>query len=135
MTQRTYKLAMLPRGQLGYEIRERTAPDAPPTPVLWLGPGYKLDSPEDALQALRRAYEGGREDRSGEILGDDGLRRAADEVSHHRPRGVLGVPGVLGDFVACSCRRFEGSTVEEWQRHLAYSVLQAAAGVPLQERL
>jgi hypothetical protein len=121
MTQRTYKIAKLPRGQLGYEIRERTAPDATPTCALWLGPGYKLDSPEDVILALRRAYGGGREDRSKEILGDEGLARAAAEIALHEPREVGG-----GD-VRCVCGRFEWGSLVGWKRHLAYEILQAAA--------
>lgn len=121
---RTYKTVATPAGTLGIPIFEFREDGERDRCVVNLSPGGRPDA-IDVVEALQRAHEGGREDRSEEILGDAGLARATAEVSGHDQLSMLG-----DETVTCSCGRFEPSSLASWQRHLAYEILQAAARLP-----
>lgn len=125
---RTYKTTVPRRGIRTTPIYEFRTDGEADRMVLELHEESRPDA-IDVAEALQKAYGGGREDRSEEILGEAGLARAAAEAALHRPHGVLG-DTVLGEVVGCRCRKFEGRSIEEWQQHLAYEILQAAARLP-----
>lgn len=122
---RTYKTVATPAGTVGIPIFEFREDGERDRCVVHLGSGAR-PSAIDVVYALQQAHEGGREDRSEEILGDAGLGRAAAEVDAHGYATL----GPLDCTSACRCGRFEGGTIEQWRRHLAYEILQAAARLP-----
>jgi hypothetical protein len=84
----------------------------------------------DTIVALQRAYREGREDRSKEILGDEGIAAGGAEVRRHRQRVAVSPEGRMlgGGLIDCSCGGIVGGVNElMWQKHVAYAVLQAAA--------
>lgn len=129
MTQRTYKIVDPPQGILDQQIWEFRDDGEADRPYLSLWRSTPGSTVSNTVKGLQKAYQGGREDRSEEILGDAGLARATSAAGLHGPQGVLG-DAVLGQAVGCKCGRFEGSSIADWQQHLAYEILQAAARLP-----
>lgn len=125
MSQRTYKTTATPGGVVGIPIFEFREDGERDRCVVHLDPGARPNA-IDVVEALQKAYEGGREDRSEEILGNAGLARASVEATRHRQQGIA----VPGEVAACKCGRFEGGTIDSWHGHLAYEILQAAALLP-----
>ena len=93
------------------------------TEVLHMLASTMPETVHDTITALQRAYRTGREDRSEEILGDDGLARGIGELSRH----IYDIPKHR---CACGWLGAEGG----WRGHLVYEVLQAAGATSARNR-
>jgi hypothetical protein len=121
---RTYKM-LRPRAGLKGTIIAEFVDGREEAAVLHLPDGTPPEALADVTTALQQALRTGREDRSGEILGDEGLARAGVAAGGHEFDPAIGE----SDWGTCSCGAFACGSVPlaTWRAHLAYEILQAAA--------
>jgi hypothetical protein len=120
---RTYK-EIRPRAGLKGTIIAEFVDGRENAAVLHLPDGTPPEALADVTTALQQALRTGFEDRSEEILGDEGLARAAAEVGRHEP--YLHMSGLSCEGEGCDYHDPEGDD-GKWALHVAYAVLQAAA--------